>query len=304
MILIELEDLHLISKTITNKYKVEEIQSILLRHYKNLSKIRQLIKVAIYIKLFKKNREYCSLNEDIKINSSLQIFSLSILNLLFKLDIPFSEIFSEKYMKYRPSYEGYVIRKTAFGVNFLQLLRLLESCNFLKQIYINDSLLYLINKEYLYLLDLRLPVKSHGNLSVSRFDELLLLKQQYGEEAEEFVLNYETIRLNNQNIEWVAKYIVDAGYDIASFDNEKDVTHNRFIEVKSYDGEKEYFFWSRKELRVSHLKGKQYWIYLVNRSNMKNLNYKPTMIQNPYKNIYQDIDNWTQQVESWKVFAK
>jgi hypothetical protein len=304
MILIELEDLHLISKTITNKYKAEGIQSILLRYYKNISKIRQLIKVAIYIKLLKKNREHYSLNEDIKINSSLQIFSLSILNLLFKLDIPFSEIFSEKYMKYRPSYEGYVIRKTAFGVNFLQLLRLLESCNFLKQININDSLHYLINKEYLYLLDLRSPVKSHGNLSVSRFDELLLLKQQYGEEAEEFVLNYEAMRLNNQNIEWVAKYIVDVGYDIASFDNEKDTIHNRFIEVKSYDGEKEYFFWSRKELRVSHLKGNQYWIYLVNRSNMKNLNYKPTMIQNPYKNIYQDIDNWTQQVESWKFFAK
>lgn len=304
MILIELEDLHLISRVIISKYKIEEIQSILLRHYKNLSKIRQIIKAAIYIKLLKKNGEYYSLNKNIKSDSSIRFFSLEILVLLFKLDIPFNDIFSEKYMKYQPSYGGYVIRKTAFGVNFIQLLSLLESCNFIKKININDSLFYLINKDYLYLLDLRLPVKSHGNLSVSKFDEILLLKQKYGEEAEEFVLNYEVMRLNNQNIEWVAKYIVDAGYDIASFDNEKDTIHNRFIEVKSYDGEKEYFYWSRKELRVSHLKSNQYWIYLVNRSNMKNLNYKPTMIQNPYKNIYQDIDNWNQQVESWKFFSK
>jgi hypothetical protein len=289
MILIELEDLHQISRTVTSKHRAEEIESILLRHYKNLSKIRQLIKISIYIKLLKKNKEYYSLNKNIKSNSSHQIFSLSILNLLFKLDIPFNKIFSEKYMKYQPSYGGYIIRKTAFSVNFIQLLVLLESCNFIKQININDSLLYSINKEYLYFLDLKLPVESHGNLSVSRFDELLLLKQKYGEEAEELVLNYESMRLNTQNIEWVAKYIVDAGYDIASFDNENDTTHNRFIEVKSYDGKKEYFFWSRKELRVSRLKGDQYWIYLVNRSNMKNPNYEPTMIQNPYKNIYQDI---------------
>ncbi len=304
MILIELEDLHLISRVIISKYKIEEIQSILLRHYKNLSKIRQIIKAAIYIKLLKKNGEYYSLNKNIKSDSSIRFFSLEILVLLFKLDIPFNDIFSEKYMKYQPSYGGYVIRKTAFGVNFIQLLSLLESCNFIKKININDSLFYLINKEYLYFLDLKSPVESHGNLSVSKFDEILLLKQKYGEEAEEFVLNYEVMRLNNQNIEWVAKYIVDAGYDIASFDNEKDTIHNRFIEVKSYDGEKEYFYWSRKELRVSHLKSNQYWIYLVNRSNMKNLNYKPTMIQNPYKNIYQDIDNWNQQVESWKFFSK
>jgi hypothetical protein len=303
MILIELEDLHLISRTITSKYKVEEIQSILLRHYKNISKIHQIIKVAIYIKLLKKNREHYSLNKNIESNSSLQIFSLEILNLLFKLDIPFSEIFSEKYMKYQSSYGGYVIRKTAFGVNFIQLLSLLESCNFLKQININDSLLYLINKEYLYFLDLKSPVESHGNLSVSRFDELLLLKQQYGKEAEEFVLNYEAMRLNNKNIEWVAKYIVDAGYDIASFDDENDTAHNRFIEVKSYDGEKEYFFWSRKELRVSRLKGIQYWIYLVNRSNMKNLNYEPTMIQNPFESVFNNKE-WSKEPQSWKFELK
>lgn len=304
MTLIKLEDLHLISKTITSKYRIEEIQSILLRHYKNISKIRQLIQVTIYIKLLTKNRKHYSLNTNIKSNSSFQIFSLAILNLLFELDIPFSEIFNEKYMKYRPSNGGYVIRKTAFGVNYIQLLSLLESCNFIKQININDSLLYLINKEYLYLLDLKSPVESHGNLSVSKFDELLLLKQKYGKEAEEFVLNYESMRLNNQNIEWVAKYIVDAGYDIASFDNENDTTHNRLIEVKSYDGGKEYFFWSRKELRVSRLEGNQYWIYLVNRSSMKSPTYEPTMIQNPYKNIYQDIDNWDQQFESCKFSAK
>jgi len=304
MILIELEDLYLISRTIVGQHKIEEIQSVLQRHFTNNTKIHQLIKVAIYLNLLTKNREYFSLNKKIKSESSLQVFSLEVLHLLFKLEIPFREIFSDKYMLYRPSHGGYIVSKNAFGVDFIQLLNLLESCNFLKQVNVNEVVFYLINKEYLYLLDLKENVRSHGSLTVSRFEELLLLKQRHGKEAEEFVLNYESQRLNSQNIEWVAKYIVDAGYDIASFDSDSDVVCNRFIEVKSYDGMKEYFFWSRKELRVSRIKGNQYWIYLVNRSDMLNPNYEPIMIQNPYKNIYQDNDNWHRQVESLRISSR
>lgn len=126
-------------------------------------------------------------------------------------------------------------------------------------------------------------------------------KRIYGEEAERFVVDFETKRLNyKKEIDWVAEYIVNEGYDIASYDNETDNIPNRFIEVKSYDGNVPYFFWSRNEYIVAKRKQEEYWIYLVNRKEMNNENYQPIMKQNPYESILKD-DTWNKQVDKYKI---
>lgn len=126
-------------------------------------------------------------------------------------------------------------------------------------------------------------------------------KRIYGEEAERFVVDFETKRLNyKKEIDWVAEYIVNEGYDVASYNNENDIIPNRFIEVKSYDGDTPYFFWSRNEYLTAKRKKEEYWIYLVNRKEMKNKNYKPIMKQNPYESILKD-DIWEKQVEKYKI---
>jgi hypothetical protein len=43
-------------------------------------------------------------------------------------------------------------------------------------------------------------------------------------------------------IEWIAEYVANEGYDIASYNSKADREHNRFIEVKSYAGSRPYFY--------------------------------------------------------------
>ena len=108
-------------------------------------------------------------------------------------------------------------------------------------------------------------------------------------------------RLNKKkDINWVAEYIVNAGYDIASYNSEEDTFLNRFIEVKSFEGEKPYFFWSKNEFRESKIRKNQYWLYLVNRNKINDNDYYPTMINNPFENILQN-DDWKKSIENYKI---
>lgn len=91
------------------------------------------------------------------------------------------------------------------------------------------------------------------------------------------------------------------GFDIASYNHELDELPNRFIEVKSYDGDTPYFFWSRNEYSVAKRKKDEYWLYLVNRSEMNIAKYVPIMIQNPHEAILNDNKNWDKQIEKYKI---
>lgn len=113
-------------------------------------------------------------------------------------------------------------------------------------------------------------------------------------------MEFETKRLSNKQIDWVAQYIVNEGYDIASYNEKDDEEYNRFIEVKSYEGNKPYFFWSRNEVNVAKRKLENYWIYLVNRKEMNNEGYEPIMKQNPIANILNN-ENWDEQIEKYKI---
>ena len=128
-------------------------------------------------------------------------------------------------------------------------------------------------------------------------------KRINGLEAEKFVLKFETNRLKNKKeIDWVAEYIVNEGYDIASYNKIEDEQPNRFIEVKSYDGPKAYFYWSRNEYQVAKLKGECYWIYLVNRSKIKNEGYEPEKYQDPFNTILGDHNiDWIEEVDKYKI---
>ena len=120
------------------------------------------------------------------------------------------------------------------------------------------------------------------------------------EEAEKFVLAFEKKRLEGKPVEWIAEYIVNEGYDIASYNEMNNVRYNRFIEVKSYDGPKPYFYWSRNEYTVAKRKKQEYWLYLVNRSEMNDENYKPLMLQDPFNGILKN-DDWDKQVDKYII---
>tara|TARA_R110002020_G_scaffold22944_3_gene76998 strand:+ start:7865 stop:8806 length:942 start_codon:yes stop_codon:yes gene_type:complete len=140
-------------------------------------------------------------------------------------------------------------------------------------------------------------------ISPEEFEKDQEQKKYHGIEAERFVLAFERKRLENKQIEWVAEYIVNEGYDIASYNEKNDEKYNRFIEVKSYDGAYPYFYWSRNEVDVARRKSNNYWIYLVNRKEMNKENYVPIMKQNPIENIMDD-EKWDKQIEIYKIVYK
>ena len=100
-------------------------------------------------------------------------------------------------------------------------------------------------------------------------------------------------------IEWVAKISVNDGYDIASYDADSDKELNRFIEVKSYTGNDKYFYLSSNEYKTAKRRRQKYWLYLVNRDKLADRNYAPTMIQDPYINVFTSND-WEMESQNWK----
>jgi len=137
-------------------------------------------------------------------------------------------------------------------------------------------------------------------ISPEEFEKEQEQKRINGIEAEKFVLAYENKRLGEKQIDWVAQYIVNEGYDIASYNKIDDLEYNRFIEVKSYEGKIPYFYWSRNEVDVAKRKSEKYWIYLVNRAEMNNKDYEPIMKQNPIESVLNN-ENWDKQVENYKI---
>ena len=160
---------------------------------------------------------------------------------------------------------------------------------------------YIINLRHKKLFDKTvLPEIKKRKIGIEEFKRTMELQQIYGEEAEKFVVDFEQKRLKDRDVEWVAQYVVNAGYDIASYNNVNDKSQNRFIEVKSYDGPKPYFYWSRNEYTVAKRKKKEYWLYLVNRGEMNDVNYKPLMLQDPFNGILKN-DDWDKQVDKYII---
>lgn len=124
-----------------------------------------------------------------------------------------------------------------------------------------------------------------------------------GEMAESFVLSYERLRINNMKLNKEIRIIstidVYAGYDIVSFNTDDSQKYDRFIEVKAISKHND-FYWSSNEIEVARLKGDQYYLYLVNLSQIHQGKYLPQIIRNPAKIII-DSSDWLVEPQSFHV---
>jgi len=213
-------------------------------------------------------------------------------------DPSYSEVFSNKFISFDTSQKSYIVSNNAFSFKFSKFKELLVNFDLLiKHPKVNSYIFNTdLHKSFLSLL----VVENNKKISVDEFNESLEQRRVFGEQAENFVFNFEKSRLNsNQTIEWVAKVTVNDGYDIASYDNETDKNFNRFIEVKSYAGNNKYFYLSANELKVSKIKKESYWLYLVNRDKLSSKGYAPEMIQNPHEVVFTST-GWEKEAQSWK----
>lgn len=220
-----------------------------------------------------------------------------------KDDDEFHKIFCSEYLSHDIIYKSLQINNKAFGLKYSTFKQLLIDFEAIKTHPTTEFNSFIINNRYKKIFDKAiLPEIKRRKIGIEEFKKAIEQQQIFGEEAEKFVLNFEYIRLNKQKeIDWVAEYIINEGFDIASYNHESDKFPNRFIEVKSYDGEIPYFFWTRNEYSVAKLKKDDYWLYLVNRSEMNNAEHVPIMIQNPYEEILSNNENWVKYIEKYKI---
>lgn len=265
------------------------------------------IEIAIKTKILVFENDFLTLSNGVvdSLNSISQMRD-KFVEYLFKAlkdDDEFHNIFCSDYLSHDIIYKSLQINNRAFSLkfsNFKQLLIDFEAIITHPTTKLNS---FIINNRYKKLFDETiLPEIKKRKIGVEEFRKAMEQQQIYGEEAERFVLNFEFARLHEQKeIDWVAEYIINEGFDIASYNHELDELPNRFIEVKSYEGGTPYFFWSRNEYSVAKRKKDDYWLYLVNRLEMNKPEYVPIMIQNPYEEILSTDENWNKQIEKYKV---
>lgn len=268
------------------------------------------IELAVRINVIQQTESFFQLNTEFEshINSVTQMvdrFNQFLFRSL-KNDSDFLNIFSSKNLSHDVIYKSLQLNNSAFGFQYSNFKQLLLDFNMISVHPTPEFRSYIINQRYKKLFDKSvLPEIKKRKIGIEEFRKSMEQQQIYGEEAEKFVLEYETERLKNKKIiDWVAEYIVNEGYDIASYNEIQDEQPNRFIEVKSYDGPKGYFYWSRNEYQVAKLKGENYWIYLVNRSKLKNEGYEPEMYQDPFNTILGDHNiDWIEEVDKYKITA-
>lgn len=131
-----------------------------------------------------------------------------------------------------------------------------------------------------------------GILSEEKFLKKYELLKEQGIAGENFVLEYEKNRIKDisliEKIKNISKINVSAGYDIESFNSNKSIEFDRFIEVKTFIGNS-HFYWTKNEIEKARIYGKNYYIYLVNYEKINNKDYEPEIIKNPYNNIYKKL---------------
>ena len=217
-----------------------------------------------------------------------------------KSDPIFHEIFKTENLSYDVINNLLLIRNSAFVLRYSSFKQLLINFNVLQihpESIINS---FVINPKYKYLFDNTiLPEIRRNQISVEEFQKSMELKQKNGLEAEQFVINFENKRLNKKkNINWIAEYIVNAGYDIVSYNSVEDACQTDSLRLNLLK-DKTIFLLVKNESRIENKKN-QYWLYLVNRNKINDINYHPIMINNPNENILKN-DDWIKSIENYKV---
>lgn len=265
------------------------------------------IEIAIKAEILVFENDFLSISKGVvdSLNSISQMKD-KFVECLFKAlkdDHEFHKIFCSDYLSHDIVYKSLQINNRAFSLKYSNFKQFLIDFEAIKTHPTTELNSFIINNRYKKLFDKTvLPEIKKRKIGIEEFKQAMEQQQIYGEEAERFVLNFEFARLNQQKeIDWVAEYIVNEGYDIASYNHESDELPNRFIEVKSYDGNTPYFYWSRNEYNVAKIKKEKYWLYLVNRSKIKLTGYAPITIQNPFLTILDDNINWDKQIEKYKI---
>jgi hypothetical protein len=227
------------------------------------------------------------------------------INRLFLAKLKESDLFKILFNESTMLYENdgtLVVSNSAFKFKYATIRQLLLDFKVIaKHSYIVKN--YVIMDDYKSYFD-NVEISKNSIKRILTLDELKKLqkiKNSYGENAENFVVDYEKLKFKSHElvgaIEKISDFNVSAGYDIVSLRSNKSSVIDKFIEVKSYSRSPN-FHWSKGEVESAKKEKNKYFLYLINRDQIDNPGYIPLMIQNPYEKIFKS-SNWEKDCESW-----
>lgn len=164
------------------------------------------------------------------------------------------------------------------------------------------NMYYFINPDYEEVVSQRCKEKAKA-FTLAQLKARLENNSIAGEKAEAFVLEFEKKRIQNRDLSDLIRIIsevdVGAGYDIISFETDISQQYDRYIEVKAIS-KQEGFFWSTNEYEMAKLKGKKYYLYLVDLSRIEIKGYSPVIVRDP-ANIIMNSDDWLITPETYHI---
>jgi len=178
--------------------------------------------------------------------------------------------------------------------NFLLTIGKLNFDGGIYSIIIDNSIEKIVSREV---------AKSKRKISEIELFKSLEARRIQGELAEKWVLEYERKRLRMtkhfDKVKIISKIDVGAGFDILSYECENSSIYDRFIEVKSFKSIPQ-FYWTKNESEVASIKGKNYFIYLIDIEMILNEKYEPIILQNPHI-LFNEGNDWLIESETVKV---
>jgi len=213
----------------------------------------------------------------------------------------FNKIFTSENISYDIINRCVQIKNSAFLFQYSNFKQFLIDFLFLLPYHDYEIKKLKINQKYRNLFDLKiLPEIKKKKIGIDSLYKRLEEKRLNGEMAEDFVLNFEKIRLGKEKkVERISDYDVSAGYDIISFESSESFEPDRFIEVKCYTQNPD-FYWTRNEIDVAKIKKGKYFIYLVDKNSIDKKKYHPIIIKNPYDNIFKN-KRWSKRIEKYFI---
>lgn len=232
-------------------------------------------------------------------------FFFSLINRL--MEEPDNTLFSTANVKFDSTQGNYYIKPNLIPLKYTGVKNLLISTGFFAYNHDNIDKLVIPKKFAIFFEELVLSKLENQSQKPSLTDaqlmNILKRKKEAGKEGELFVLEYEKRRLLSHpllnKIKRISEDNVNAGYDIQSFHNIDSLFIDRYIEVKSYTGEIE-FYWSKNEILQAQNMNSRYFLYLVDRDAINDANYIPKILQDPYKKIFEN-EFWKKEIENWRI---
>jgi len=199
------------------------------------------------------------------------------------------ELFDENNIKYSSEKGQYFVIDNKIPFKFFSIRNLLVSTGFFARdksianhLFINKNFTSQFRVQIIHQLFPLIGRKR--KFSLDDLKNRQAQQEEAGRLAELFVLRIERNRLKDhpelKRVIRISDESVDAGYDIDSFFDRDSITIDKFIEVKSFEGEIS-FYWSKGQVKCARDLKDKYFLFLIDRKRIDDPLYHPHEIQHP-----------------------